>query len=65
MRSLVTFISQYVCESWNFTAELQRRIKAMEMRCYHKIGRISCEDHVTNEDVRATIQQAIGPLEDS
>ena len=33
----------------------------MEMRCYRKILRISYKDHVTNEEVRAKIQQAIGP----
>ena len=36
----------------------------MEMRCYCKILRISYKDHVTNEKVRAKIQQAIGPHED-
>ena len=35
----------------------------MEMRCYRKILRISYKDHVTNEEVRAKIQQAIGPYE--
>ena len=34
------------------------------MRCYHKILRISYEDHVTNEEVCAKIQQAIRPQED-
>ena len=34
------------------------------MRCYRKILRISYNDHVTNEEVRAKIQQAIGPHED-
>ena len=51
MRSLVTSI-------------LQRRIQAMEMRCYRKILRISYKDHVTNEEVRAKIQRAIEPHED-
>ena len=37
MRSLVTSIFLYACESWTLTAELQRRIQAMEMRCYRKI----------------------------
>ena len=36
----------------------------MEMRCYRKILRISYKDHVTNKEVRAKIQQAIGPHED-
>ena len=64
MRSLVTFIFLYACESWTLTAELQRRIQAMEMRCYRKILHISHKDHVTKEEVRAKIQQAIGPRED-
>ena len=36
----------------------------MEMRCYRKILSISYKDHVTNEEVRAKIQQVIGPHED-
>ena len=34
------------------------------MGCYRKILHISNKDHVTNEEVRAKIQQAIGPHED-
>ena len=64
MRSLVTSIFLYAGESWTLTAELQRRIQAMEMRCYRKILHISYKDHVTNDEVRAKIQQAIGPHED-
>ena len=55
MRSVVT--------SWTLTAELKRRIQAMEMRCYRKILRISYKDHVTNDKFRAKIQQAVGPHE--
>ena len=36
----------------------------MEMGCCRKILRISYKDHVTNKEVRAKIQQAIGPQED-
>ena len=64
MRSLVTSIFLYACKSWTLTAELQRRIQAIEKRCYRKILHISYKDHVTNEEVRAKIQQAIGPHED-
>ena len=56
MRSLVTSIFLYACEPWTLTAELQRRIQALEMRCY--------KDHVTYEEVRAKIQKATGPHED-
>ena len=34
------------------------------MRCYRKILHVSYKDHVTNEEVRAKIQQAIGPHKD-
>ena len=64
MRSLVTSIFQYACESWTLTAELQRRIQAMEMRCYRKILRILYKDHVTHEEICAKMQQAIEPHED-
>ena len=64
MRSLVTSIFLYACESWTLTALLQRKIQVMEVRCYRKILRISYKDHVTNEEVCATIKQTIGPLED-
>ena len=33
----------------------------MEMTCYRKILHISYNDHITNKEVRAKIQQAIGP----
>ena len=64
MRSLVTSLFLYACESWTLTAELQRRIQATEMKCYRKIPHISYIDHVSNQDVRAKVQQAIGPHED-
>ena len=60
----MTDVLPCACEWWTLTAELQNRIQAMELRCYHKILHISYKDHVTNEEVCAKIQQAIGPLED-
>ena len=63
-RSLVTSFFLYACESWTLTPELQRRIQAMEIRCYRKIPHISYKDQVTNEEVCAKIQQAIEPHED-
>ena len=64
MHPFVTSIFLYACEPWTLTAELQRRIQAMEMRCYRKILHISYKDHVINEEVRAKNQQAIGPHKD-
>ena len=54
----------YKRQSRTFTAELRRRIQAMEMRCYHMIPYISYKYHVTNGEVCAKIQQAIGPHKD-
>ena len=56
--------SKKITDLWTLTAELQSRIQAMEMRCYRKILHISYKDHVINEEVRAKIQQSIGPHED-
>ena len=53
MRSLVTSISLHVCKSWTLTAELQRRIRGMEMRFYLKILRILYKNHVTDKKVCA------------
>ena len=64
MRSLVTSIFLYACESWTPTAELQKRIQAMEMRSYRKTLNISYKDYVTNKEVHAKIQQTVGPHED-
>ena len=64
MRSLIMSIFLYACETLTLTAELQRRVKTMEMRCYQKILCISYKDNVTNKEVHNRIQQAIGPYED-
>ena len=64
LRTLAISVFLYACESWTLTAELQRRIQALEMRCYRKILNISYKDHVTNEEVSNRIRRAIGPYKD-
>ena len=64
LRSLVISIFLYACETWTLTAELQKRIQSMEMRCYRRLMGISYTQHVTNEEVRQKISQAIGPHDD-
>ena len=63
MRSIVTSIFLFACESWTLTAKLQRRTWATEMRCYCKILPISYKDHVTKEEVCAKTQHAVRPHE--
>ena len=64
MRSLVIFIFLYACESWTFTAELEKRTQAFEMKCYRRLLNISCKDHATNEEVRRKIQAAVGEYDE-
>ena len=54
---LSTFL--YACESWILTAELVRRIQAVEMGCCRRLN-ISYKDHVMNEEVHYRIQNATG-----
>ena len=56
MRALVISIFLYACESWTMTAELDKRIKAFEMRCYRTLLNISYKDHVPNEEVGKKIK---------
>ena len=49
MRSLVMSIFLYACEAWTLTADTERRIKALEMRCFRKLLGITFRDHITNE----------------
>ena len=64
MRSLAMSIFLYACETWTLTAELQRRISALEMRCYRKIMNISYIDHITNNAIRERVTEAIGTHDD-
>ena len=64
MRSLVISTFLYACESWNLTAELEKRTQAFEMRCYRSLLNISYKDHVTNEEVRRKSQTVIGEYDD-
>ena len=64
MRTLILSTFLYACESWTLTAEIERRIQALEMRCYKRLLNISYKDHVTNEEVRNRIQNAIGVHDD-
>ena len=34
------------CESWTLIADLQRRIQAMEMRCFRGLLNINYTDHI-------------------
>ena len=46
------------------TANIERKIQALEIICFRKLLGISYRDHITNEEVKARIGNAIGPYED-
>ena len=64
MRTLILSTFFYACESWTLTAEIERRIQVLEMRCCKRLLNISYKDHVTNEEVRNRIQNAFGVHDD-
>ena len=64
MRSLAMAVVMFGCETCTLTAYLQKRIRAMEMRCLRTILNISYKDRVTNEAVRKRITNVLGPHED-
>ena len=53
----------FACETWSITADIERRIQALEMRCFRKLLGISYRDHTTSEEVKARFGNAIGPNE--
>ena len=64
MRSLVMPLFLYHCETWTLTAEIERKIQTVEMRSFRRLLGISYKDHITNEEVRSRIREAIVPYEE-
>ena len=64
MRTLTLSTFLYACENWTLTAEIARRIQALEMRVYSRLLNISYKDHVTNAEVHNRIQNATGVHDD-
>ncbi|XP_047496437.1 uncharacterized protein LOC125044037 [Penaeus chinensis] len=64
MHALVISIFLHACETWTLTAELDRKIQAVEMRCYTRILGFSYRVYATNEEVRKIIPDRIGPQQE-
>ena len=62
-KTLVTSILLYGCEAWTLTAELEKRIRTFENKCYRKILRVSYHEHKTNEDILEEITARTGKQE--
>ena len=64
MRTLILSNFLYGCESWTLIVKIERSLQNLEMRCYRRLLNIFYKDHVTNEEVRNRIQNAIGVHDD-
>ena len=64
MRSLAMSLFLYACDTWTIPADTERRIQALEIRCFRKLLGISYRDHITNEEVKARIGNATRLYED-
>ena len=64
MHSLAMSIFFNACETWTITADIERRIQALAMRCFGKLLGILYRDHITKEEVKARIGNAIRLYED-
>ena len=64
MRTLILSTFLYAFESWTLTAEIERRIQALERPCYRRLLNISYKNHVTNEEVCNRIKNANGVHDD-
>ena len=65
MRTVILSTFPYACESWTLTTKIERRVQALEMRCYRRLLNISYKDHVTNEEVRNRIQKGTERWDDN
>ena len=54
----------YACETWTITADIERRIQALEIRCFRKLIGISYRDHITKEEVKVRTENALVLYED-
>ena len=62
--SLIMSIFLYTCETWTLTAETERKIQTMKMRSFRRLLDTSYREHITNEEVRSRIRQAIEPYKE-
>ena len=64
MRTVILSTFLCTCESWTLRAEIERKIQALELRCYRRRLNISYKDHVPNEEFCNRIQNATGVHDD-
>ncbi|CAG9830637.1 unnamed protein product [Diabrotica balteata] len=53
----------YGMEAWTLNASTAKKLEAFEMRVYRRIMKISCNEHVTNNEVMKRINKRMEVLE--
>ena len=64
MCTVVLSIFLGTCETWTGTADLQKKIQVVEMRCYRRIFGISFHEYITKEQFCLTITEHIAPYDE-
>ena len=64
MCSLVILHISVCLRIMDLDCRVEKRMQAFEIICYRRLLNISYKDHVTNEEVRKTIQAAIGEYDE-
>ena len=62
--AITSNIRVHACETWTITADIERRIQALEMRCFCKLLGFLYRDHITNEEVKTRTGNTIRLCED-
>ena len=65
MRSLVMSIFLHACKTWSFAADIERRIQAIEMRCFRKLISISYRDHINDKKEKPELKTPSGHTKNS
>eukprot|EP00794_Sanderia_malayensis_P010064 gene10064-biopygen8268 len=63
MKSLITSIALYGCETWTHSKALEKRITAFELRCFRRILGVTWKQKVTNAEIKRRITNEIGTFE--
>eukprot|EP00794_Sanderia_malayensis_P009858 gene9858-biopygen8121 len=63
MKSLITSIALYGCETWTHSKALEKRITAFEVRCFRRILGVTWKQKVTNAEIKRRITNEIGTFE--
>ena len=62
MRSMTMSTFLHTCETCLRTADFERRIQALRMRCFCEFPSISYRDHISYEDVKDELEAESGRM---